>query len=419
MESGKRTVLKRLLLPLVILLVAIGLFSVLVATRPESHVTEAKEKAWPVAVAEVKLGSWPRTLMLYGKVDALTRTTLNAALSADVRKVSVIEGDRVHKDQLLLELDDRDYRLDLAQREAEVEQAEAAIQSELSAHRGNLEALPREKRLLSLVQSEVSRLQDLIKKKLTSQSNLDTSRQALARQAIAVSRIEEKVRTHESKMRELEARLAQKRAAVEKAQLQLERTRIAAPYAGRVTRVQVSVGQRVNPGNPLLDLFEEDSLVFRALIPERYLPDVQEAHRDGRALRVTGQLEGKALEGELVSLGASIPAGGGGVDGLFRVTRDGALLQLGRVTTLYLHLPALDGVMPVPFEALYGADKVYLVDQENRLRSITVERVGELRKEGKDLLLLRSPEFREGQRLLLTQLPNAVEGLLVKVVPDE
>ena len=90
------------------------------------------------------------------------------------------------------------------------------------------------------------------------------------------------------------------------------------------------------------------------------------------------------------------------MDGLFRVTRDGALLQLGRVTTLYLHLPALDGVMPVPFEALYGADKVYLVDQENRLRSITVERVGELRKEGKDLLLLRSPEFREGQRLLLT-----------------
>ncbi len=419
MESRKRSVLKRLLLPLAILLLAVGLFAVLVATRPESHVMEVKEKAWPVAVAEVKLGTWPRSLMLYGKVDALTRTTLNAALSADVHKVSVIEGDPVHEGQLLLELDDRDYRLDLAQREAEVEQAEAAIQSELSAHRGNLEALPREKRLLSLVQSEVSRLQDLIKKKLTSQSNLDTSRQALARQAIAVSRIEEKVRTHESKMRELEARLAQKRAAVEKARLQLERTRIEAPYAGRVTRVQVAVGQRVNPGNPLLDLFEEDSLVFRALIPERYLRDVREAQRDGRSLRVTGTLEGEALEGELASLGAAIPAGGGGVEGLFRVTRGRALLQLGRVTTLYLHLPALDGVMPVPFEALYGSDRVYLVDRENRLRSIVVERVGELRKEGKDLLLIRSPELHDGQRLLLTQLPNAVEGLLVKVVPDE
>lgn len=419
MERAKRSVLKRLLLPLIILLLAVGILALLVATRPETHAVEVREKAWPVATAEVKLGSWPRTLMLYGKVDALTRTTLNAALSADVQKVSVIEGDQVHGGQLLLVLDDRDYRLDLAQREAEVEQAEAAIQSELSAHRGNLEALPREKRLLSLVQAEVSRLQDLIEKKLTSQSNLDTSRQALARQAIAVSRIEEKVRAHESKMRELEARLAQKRAALEKAQLQLERTRIEAPYAGRVTRVRVSVGQRVNPGNPMLDLFEEDSLVFRALIPERYLQDVQEARRKGVSLRVTGQLEGQVLEGELVSLGASIPDGVGGVEGLFRVIRGQAFLQLGRVTTLHLHLPALDGVVPIPFEALYGSDKVYLVDEENRLRPVTVERVGELRREGKDLLLIRSSALRNGQRLLLTQLPNAVEGLLVKVVPDE
>jgi len=234
-----------------------------------------------------------------------------------------------------------------------------------------------------------------------------------------VSRIEEKVRAHESKMRELEARLAQKRAALEKAQLQLERTRIKAPYAGRITRVRVSVGERVNPGNPMLDLFEEESLVFRALIPERYLHDVQEAQRNGRSLRVTGQLEGQALEGELASLGASIPDGAGGVEGLFRITRGQAFLQLGRVTTLYLHLPALDGVLPIPFEALYGSDKVYLVDEENRLRPVTVERVGELRREGRELLLIRSSALRNGQRLLLTQLPNAVEGLLVKVVPDE
>ncbi len=59
------------------------------------------------------------------------------------------------------------------------------------------------------------------------------------------------------------------------------------------------------------------------------------------------------------------------------------------------------------------------MDEENRLRPVTVERVGELRREGKDLLLIRSSALRNGQRLLLTQLPNAVEGLLVKVVPDE
>lgn len=415
--SGKTRGWRRLVLPLSILLLAVVVFAVLLATRPQTQQLEAREKAWPVAATRVELGSWPRTLTLHGRVDSINLTLLSAALSADVRGVHVIEGQSVRRGDLLLELDDRDYRLELSQREAEVAQARAAIEAEQSNHRGNLEMLPKEKRLLALAEAEVRRLAGLIEKKLASQSNLDTARQALARQSIAVSRIEVSVRSHESKMRELEARLAQKQAALEKARLQLARTRIEAPYDGRLTQVHVALGDRVNAGTALLELFEEESLIFRALVPEPYVADLQRQLEAGAAVEVSGRLGGSRLGGELISLSARIPAGSGGVEGLFRVTRGTGQLQLGRVVELQLRLPALPGVMPVPHEALYGGDRVYLLDDQDRLRPVSVERVGAfINEEGERKLLIRSPQLKPGDRLLLTQLPNVLEGLLVKVV---
>lgn len=416
MSTEQRSGLKRFLLPLAILLLAGVVFAILLATRPQTHVLEAKERAWPVATARVELGTWPRTLTLHGRVDALTRTVLSAALSADVREVQVIEGQKVRQGELLLELDDRDYRLEVTQREAEVEQARAAIDAERSSHQGNLEMLPSEKRLLALARAEVNRLEGLIEKKLASQSSLDTARQGLARQSIAVSRIEVSVRAHESKMRELEARLQQKLAALEKARLQLARTRIQAPYDGRVTRVEASLGDRVNQGTVLLELFRESSMILRALVPEPYLPELRRGEGDGGALAVSGRIDGVRFEGQLISRSALIPDGSGGVEALFGITRGGEQLELGRVVELRLQLPPLEEVMPVPHEALYGADRVYLIDEEQRLRPIRVERVGAIVRDGEELLLIRSPSLEPGSRLLLTQLPNAVEGLLVKVV---
>ena len=408
--------LRRLMLPLLILAVAAGGFAWLVATKPQTHHLKPEEKAWPVAVMTVSPGRLPRTLLLYGRVDTLARSTLASALSADVVEVKVIEGQTVEAGQLLVRLDDRDYRLDLEQRQAELEQVKALIEAENSAHRGNLEALPRERRLLELARAEVERLKDLKRRKLSSQADLDRARQALARQAIAVTRIEEKVRAHTSRLRELQARLAQRKAALEKARLQLERTRIEAPYAGRVVSVAVAAGQRVRPGAALVTLFDRNSLVFRAQIPDPHLPELRRLLAGGEPPEASAQVDGSRVTARLEGFTAALPQGAGSVEALFRVTAGADGLPLGRVAALTVHLPPVDDAVAIPFEALYGADKVWLVNDQQRLEPVRVTRVGELREDGRTRLLVRAPELVAGARLLITQLPNAVEGLLVKVV---
>ncbi|WP_456447857.1 efflux RND transporter periplasmic adaptor subunit [Thiolapillus sp.] len=410
---------RRLFLPLLIIVLAVGVFMMLKASRPHSKSIEVKEKSWPVAAQDVQLGSWPTNILLYGAVDALNYSVITAALSADVQKVHVIEGSQVSSGDLLLELDDADARLDVQLAEADVAKAKAAIAAQESRHQADLQALPSERKLYQLVQAEVKRLLNLSKKQVSSQSALDTARQSAARQAISIARIEESIRTHESRMQELEATLARAEAALDKAHLQLRRTRIVAPFDGRVTRVYVAQGHRVNVGGKLLDMFENDSLMFRAMLPAIYVPQVRQALADGNALKVSGSVDQRKVEGHLISLGAEVRQGSGGIEALFLIDEGQDWLQKGRVLQLRLTLPDQENVVPVPFEAVYGSDKVYVIDEENRLRPVKVQRVGEIWRDGNNQVLIRSPDLKDGQRLLVTQLPNAVESLLVEIVAND
>jgi len=58
----------------------------------------------------------------------------------------------------------------------------------------------------------------------------------------------------EAAKRQALAKVDQARAALESAQIALERTRITAPVAGRVTRKTVEIGQQMVPGQPIMSL---------------------------------------------------------------------------------------------------------------------------------------------------------------------
>ncbi len=408
--------LRRILIPLIILLLAVVIFMYMSKTRPAAKVIEAVEKTWVVNVEQVKPAVWSPSVTLYGKVEALWSSKLTAGINADVLSVSVREGDKVEKGQTLINLDERDAQLILLQSDAEVAQAEARVESQKVAHEADLATLPREHKLLNLSRDEVKRLQDLTRKKVSSQSALDTARQAVERQAISVSRLRRAINEHEPKTAELQAALARARALQEKATLELARATISAPFNGRIAGVPVAPGRRVRMGDPLIEVIGSEELVFRVLIPERYLPIINRAQQDGHVLGVTAQLDGQQLQGKLLTLTAQVNPGSGGVEALFRIEGDVSLLQNGRLLQLQLSLPARPGLVALPQEAMYGTDQIYLVDEDNRLQLLQVERLGETTLEsGDSRVLIRSSQLHDNQSVLITQLPSAVEGLLVKI----
>ena len=126
-------------------------------------------------------------------------------------------------------------------------------------------------------------------------------------------------------------------------------------------------------------------------------------------------VDGQEVGAVLHRLTARVDRGSGGADGLFRVTEGNAWLQLGRTVEFIMDLPPVDDAIAVSREALYGTDRVFVLDGE-RMQSVEVERLGETHSdEAESRVILRSPELTPSVPLVVTNLPNAIDGLKVTV----
>lgn len=411
---------RRWWLPWLILAVAAAIAAGLISTRPEPLPVAVPERVWLVGAEPVALAAYQPSVTLYGRVESLWSSQLKAGVEADVIEVGVVDGDLVAQGDVLVRLDDRDARLELAQREAELKQAEAKIATELRRHAANLEVLPREQQLLALTRSEVGRLRDLVKQQVGAQSQLDEARQAAERQAIALTSRQQAVDEHEARLAEVEAARARAEALRDQALLTVERTLLRAPFNGRIAEVPVSPGRRVKTGDTLIRMFDTDAMVVRAQLPTRVLPQMRAALADGQALTVTGFIDGQPATARLRSLAGEATGSTGGVDAIFTVLDDLTQVSQGRFVRLQLTLPETDGLIALPHEAIYGSDRVYTVDDDSRMRAHRVERVGQwIDAQGQTRVLVRPVEDLPDRPVVTTQLPNALDGLLVRVAGED
>ncbi len=109
-------------------------------------------------------------------------------------------------------------------------------------------------------------------------------------------------------------------------------------------------------------------------------------------------------------------AGTAGIDALFSIQSGSEKLRLGQQITIRLSRPPQPGLAILPFQALYGNDRIYRINDEERLETLLIEQAGTIFHEGVEKLLVRSVELRDGDRIVSTHLPNAVQGLKVSVV---
>ena len=118
---------------------------------------------------------------------------------------------------------------------------------------------------------------------------------------------------------------------------------------------------------------------------------------------------------ELDRLSAEVATGSTGVDGLFRFVDSDYLPEPGRTISVALTLPELSDVIALPPVALYGTDRIYRVT-DARLEAVSVNHLGyRTNSDKKREILIKSDQLNAGDKIITTQLPNAVSGMLVEV----
>jgi multidrug efflux pump subunit AcrA (membrane-fusion protein) len=393
-------------------------FGLLVATGPDTPVSESEERVWVVEARTVQPEPRSPRLALYGHLESPSDAVLSAAVSADVQAVPAAEGKRVEPGERLVTLDAGDVRPAVRQRRADLAEIEAQLAEARAQYEADQRALAHEKELVALARREVDRAERLAGRDVGSQAEVDAARRALHQAELSLSQRRLAVDSFSARLQALKARRERAEARLAEADRDLERTRVDAPFAGQVARVEVAPGDRVRPGDPLVRLYAPARLEVRATIPGPHVAAVRRALRGERPVVAEGEVDGEPVRVVLDRLAGRSPSGGG-VDALFRLAMaEPPAAPLGRFVSLRLTLPPQPRLVALPHSALYGGNRIYAI-REGRLRPFTVERVGEtVGPEGEPRVLVRAPGLDEGEEVLVTQLPNAMGGLRVRLAGE-
>lgn len=287
---------------------------------------KAASPALAVTVAPAQVREIERAVAVSGPVTAWEEMQLGVEVGGlRVTELHVDVGERVRKGELLLELDARTLRSELAQ--ARAAQAEAAAAVELA-------------------QANLRRAETLAREQLISASALDELRaartQATARQATA-------------------------RAALDAAQLRLDFTRLRAPDDGVISRRLVEPGQVVAAGSELLRLIRDGRLEWRPQLAAAELARVEV----GDAVSVEGPAGAVAGRVRAVSPGVDTETRTGTV---YADLPDPGALQVGQFVPGRI---ATGGAraLTVPAEAVVERDGypyVFTVDAQGRVKRLRV-----------------------------------------------
>ena len=405
-------------LPLIILLAAVLVFIVLRLTAPAVEPLRTTARAPGVAVQIVKIVSASPTVQLFGEVETPSMSLLSAAIDAEVLAVNALEGDAVARGAELIALDDADVALEVAQRNAELAQIIARIENDQIKLRADQAALTAEQALLELARTSVARAEQLAQTNVGTQDALDQSRREQQRQLLAVAARRQAVDGFESLSQQRLAARQGAEAALARAERDLMRARIRAPFDARITEVLAARGMRARRGDGLIRLYDESKLELRAQVPSNQLAALQAALANGRTVRATASTapDAKRIELILTRLSGNIGVGQSGVDGFFRAAGRDRLPLPGRTLEVALTLPPLTDVVLLPPDALYGNARVYRVRADG-LRGVAVKQLGRrIDADGRLWLIVQSDLLQDGDQILSSRLPQAINGMMVRVI---
>lgn len=377
----------KIILPIVFVLTAVVISYALVQSRPQALQKPVTLPALLVDVMTVTREPVTFKVQSQGSVTPRTETTLMSEVSGQIVEVSpaYVAGGMFKAGDVLLRIDRRNYETQFKQARADVARARTQV--------------AKENALAGYAFDDWERLRKL--------NGSDGPASALA--------------LRKPQLQEVVAELESAEAALEKAQGDLDRTIIRAPYDGMVREKIADVGQFVTNGTELIRVFATDWVEVR-------LPLTQ---KDLRFLDLQGLQQGHFLDtvlsaeigGEVVSWPAKIVRSEGVFDiesrvlyvvaqvaDPYRSNRSHAqLLRVGTFVTAEITGKSGGELFVLPRHSIYRGDTVWLVNETNQIQP---QKIGIVRSDETSVYVAEG--LSQGDRICTTPLDQPLPGMQVR-----
>lgn len=404
--------------------------------EPQAEV-ERGERPLAVTVLAVHAETFPVTITGYGQVKALNSVRISAEVAGQVVSVHpcLEAGETISLGETLFQIDSRDYAAAMAQARAEVAQWGCVLerlQQQAAIDTRRLNTLERNR---DLAKAEFGRINDLFAiHSVGTRSGVDRAEQAYIAVLDRADQMAQTVALYPIRIKETKSSLAAAKARRQKAQVNLERCQVQAPFSGRLTQVNVEQGQYVAPGQ--IQVILADDSLLEILVPLDSLDVRQWLRFDPTKpaqagawfglpeampslIRWTEDKQGHMWQGildrivafdqqtRMVTVAVRIAAKDA------RSGKGGLPLVAGMFCTVEIPGRTVENAFQVPRSAVSFKNTVYIA-KDQRLKTVPVKVT---RVDGDHAYITEG--LSNGDQLITTRLVNPLENNLVEVIPEQ
>ncbi len=379
-------------LPVTVILCGVLLTFWLLQTSPKAKPRKKQKNAVLVEVEDIVTVSEKIKIKGMGTVLPAQDVEITTRVSGEIfsMNTNVLPGGHVEKGDVLFQIDPVDYEISARQLASDVDKAE----SDLEIERGNQLVAQKEFELLG-------------EKVRPEEKNL------ILRQP---------------QLNKLTAALKNARAKYERALLDIERTTVKSPFNGVIQSRYVNIGSQVGVATPLVRLVGTDEFWIEVTLPVNklgWLEISDEMSGQGSRVNITNESawgEGKYREGKIVRLAADLEEKGRLAKLLVKV-KDPLLLGdhgtvklpllIGSYVQVDIEGRHLENVVMIARKHIRDGNFIWVMGDNNTLQ---IKKIEILYKDHERVFVTG---VDKGERLIITNLPVAVEGMAVRLQKEK
>jgi membrane fusion protein, multidrug efflux system len=207
-----------------------------------------------------------------------------------VKTLDIKDFDSVKQDQLVVEIDDADLRMqleeqqaDLLQANADLANAKAQLANAILSLQSNKGAIDLKKIRQEKSSNDLKRDQNLFKEQAITRKQVEetefqmaSANQELANAQTDLATAKNRIEVLKQNVNRASALIAMKNTRIKETELKLSYTKIAAPVTGKIGKKNISVGQFVQAGTPLFSIVNDSSYWIVANFKESQLEYLKE-----------------------------------------------------------------------------------------------------------------------------------------------
>lgn len=365
-----------------------------------------------ITVLAASRGELRQSVVASGKVRSPQRVELTSQITGRVTQIPVREGQSVEAGQLLIQLDDAEWRATLAQAKASLQQSELRL-AQLQQLAQPLATQSKRQAEANLLQAKqrFAQTSELVAKGFYSKNQLDDAQRNLDVAESQRQSSELQLRSNQiggSDQRLAQVAVVQARASLDIAQSRLNYTQITTPVTGIVLTRNVEPGITIQPGKLLMTLSPSGATELVVQIDEKNLALL---HLGQKALASADAYPDRRFAAEITFISPAVDPLRGSVEIRLRVTEAPEYLRQEMTVSVDIETARRADALMVPSDAIRdaGSNQPWVLVVRDGSAQRQVVKLG-VRSEGKmeileglapgDLLVpAKNISIREGSRV--------------------